>query len=195
MSRNKKPIVATTEFLKECFDYVPETGLLYWKSRPLKHFPSHQSHKRFNTMYAGKIVGSLNNNNNYLSTRFRYNGSIYNHLLHRIIWKMVTGNEEDLAMDIDHIDGDGSNNKWDNLRLVTHEENGRNCKRCSNNTPGFNGVHEDKKWGGYIARLYITLEDGTPKRVYVGKFKTPEEADSALAEYRKKHGYTDRHGT
>ena len=56
---------------------------------------------------------------------------------HRLIWVIVTGEQPE---DIDHIDGDGLNNKWDNLRSVSHSMNGRNQKLPGNNTSGTAGV-------------------------------------------------------
>ncbi len=42
--------------------------------------------------------------------------------LHRVIWKMMTG-EDPGDRQIDHINGNKSDNRWSNLRLVTPQEN------------------------------------------------------------------------
>jgi hypothetical protein len=43
---------------------------------------------------------------------------------HRIVWTMMTG--EKPSMLIDHIDSNGMNNRWENLRQATHQENRNN---------------------------------------------------------------------
>ena len=44
------------------------------------------------------------------------------YLAHRLAWLYVTGSWP--SQDIDHIDGDPTNNRFANLREVTHQENG-----------------------------------------------------------------------
>ena len=66
---------------------------------------------------------------------------------HRLIWLMRFG--EWPEGEIDHIDGDRSNNRLENLRCVSKSGNMRNQKRNSRNTSGFPGVVWDKsrsKW-------------------------------------------------
>ena len=41
------------EYLRECFDYNPETGAFLWKARPREHFSKDQPWKRHNTWLAG----------------------------------------------------------------------------------------------------------------------------------------------
>jgi len=56
--------------------------------------------------------------------RLSINGRIFR--AHRIIWFIMTG-EEPLDI-IDHVNGDGSDNRWSNLREATRIENSRNRK-------------------------------------------------------------------
>ena len=55
------------------------------------------------------------------------------HPAHRIIFLMHHGYCPEY---IDHIDGNRSNNKIENLRPATLNENARNCKKPSHNTSG-----------------------------------------------------------
>jgi hypothetical protein len=67
--------------------------------------------------------------------------------LHRLIL------EPPPHMQVDHIDGDGLNNRRSNLRLATRVQNCRNSRRPSNNTSGWKGVVWDKrkrKWQAHI---------------------------------------------
>lgn len=56
-------------------------------------------------------------------------------------------------MEVDHKDGDGLNNQDENLRIATHQQNGRNRKVFKNNKSGCPGViwsNEAQKWRAYI---------------------------------------------
>lgn len=91
---------------------------------------------------------------------------------------------------VDHIDGDPSNNKWDNLRGCTTAENQWNSKLSKINTSGFKGVSYFKPRGTWIARLTVDK-----KRTTIGYYKTPEEANEALIKYREEqHGSFCNHG-
>ena len=51
--------------------------------------------------------------------------------VHRIIWKMVTGKDVG-DMFIDHINGDKNDNRFQNLRLATKEQNAHNRRGNTN---------------------------------------------------------------
>ena len=63
---------------------------------------------------------------------------------HRIIYSIF---HKDLStdMDIDHIDGNRSNNKISNLRIVSHGVNQRNRAKRKTNTSNMTGVYFDEK--------------------------------------------------
>lgn len=106
-------------YLLECFRHDEETGKLYWRVRPDHHFNTPRGAINFNSRFANKEAGSLNDKG-YLTVRLDKVPT----RVHRAIWKMVTG--EDPKYFIDHIDGDKTNNRIENLRDVTHEENNVN---------------------------------------------------------------------
>ena len=88
---------------------------------------------------------------------------------------------------VDHIDGDGLNNRRENLRMATHFENARNQKKPKNNTSGFKGVTKAKhnKW---MARINYN-----GRSVFLGLYTTAEEAHFAYSEAsRKLHGLFGR---
>ncbi len=66
------------------------------------------------------------------------------YLIHRLVWQAFKG-EIPEGLEIDHIDGNKSNNRLDNLRLVTHQHNTFNSK-CK----GYSFCKRTKKW---MARL------------------------------------------
>lgn len=85
---------------------------------------------------------------------------------------------------IDHINGNGLDNRRCNLRLATREQNARNRRLHSNNTSGHKGVSyrkTDKKFSAYI-RV-------NGKRITLGMFKTIRPAIEAYREASKRlHG-------
>lgn len=99
---------------------------------------------------------------------------------HRLIWCMMTG--EWPASEIDHIDQNKSNNRWDNLRLATRQDNARNQSATARNTSGFKGVSFHKRTQKWRADIQI---EGRQKSL--GSFDTPEQASKAYRESATKN--------
>ena len=99
--------------------------------------------------------------------------------LHRTILEVPDG------MKVDHVDGNGLNNRRANLRQASHSQNICNQRRRADNRSGFKGVspsrRTSRKW---MARITV---EGQRKRL--GYFDTPEEAHAAYVEAsRRLHG-------
>jgi hypothetical protein len=75
---------------------------------------------------------------------------------------------------IDHIDGDGLNNRRSNLRYASRVENGQNAKLRSDNTSGFKGVSWDKKARKWRAHIQV---NGRLRSL--GTFDAPDIAHAA----------------
>lgn len=71
---------------------------------------------------------------------------------HRVIWKLVTG--KDPVGVIDHINGDTTDNRFENLRDVSVLENNRNRHAVSSNV-GHLGVSFCKKSKRYLATISV----------------------------------------
>lgn len=127
------------EDLHRLLVYDPDTGVLLWRVR------------RSQRVRAGDEAGGLSpNRGGKLYRRVKVGGK---HVFaHRIVWKMMTG--EWPEGEIDHIDGDGTNNRWSNLRLADRE---LNCAHLvgikSNNTSGHTGVHYHRGSGRWLAYM------------------------------------------
>jgi len=85
--------------------------------------------------------------------------------LHRLLLGIT-----DKEIQIDHIDGNGLNNRRDNLRIATNTQNQHN-REAKHQYKGVDYLPEKNKW---MAR--ITVEG---KQLYIGIFDTPEQAAEA----------------
>lgn len=100
----------------------------------------------------------------------------------RAVWmhRLITAAPVDSL--VDHVNGDGLDNRRSNLRPCSAKQNTRNRRRHENNTTGFKGVAQDKRDGRY--RAYIMV-DGA--QVALGGFACPLRAarayDRAAAEH------------
>ena len=173
MPDNKPVHLPPSEYLNECFSYDKETGALAWKTRPLHHFKNAHGMNTFNAKFAGSACENLVNGR-YFSVVINEN----RYLAHRVIWKMVTG--EDPAKNIDHIDTNKRNNRFSNLRIATKQENAFNQGKTARNKTGFKGVSYDKTRGKFFACIRV---EGRTKPL--GRFTTAEQASAAYVSAAK----------
>ena len=126
---------------------------------------------------ANDIAGTLSKRGYWL---VKSNGRMY--LNHRIVWVLANGIDPGNS-EVDHIDGNRSNNHPNNLRLATKSQNQRNrVGRQSNNTSGVPGVYWDKgiqKW-----RVRIRTCN---KVLHLGCFTCKQEATKARREAELKY--------
>jgi HNH endonuclease/AP2 domain len=88
--------------------------------------------------------------------------------LHRLLLDAPKG------MEVDHIDGDLTNNMRVNLRLCTRSENGQNQRKHRDNTSGFKGVSWHKQRKYWVAHIRLNR-----KLLHLGCFDTAEQASAA----------------
>lgn len=124
----------TSRRLGEVLSYEPESGLFFWRQRTS------------NRVKVGDIAGRANGNG---YVRISIDGVSY--YAHRLAWLAVHG--EMPAGEIDHRDGNRSNNRLENLRPASHDQNSQNQPLRSTNTSGRHGVSwsaPHQKWAAYI---------------------------------------------
>lgn len=161
----------TPELLKILFTY--RDGNLYWNYSPANNTP------------IGSFAGSSSSDNCYVFLRINRK----QFCAHRCVWIMHHGSIP-AGFVIDHINGDGKDNRIENLRLATLSQNGANSKVPRTNTSGVKGVCWNKREGKWYAQMRALN-----KRYAVGYFATLEEAESAVKEFREKlHGEFANHG-
>ena len=88
--------------------------------------------------------------------------------LHRVILGAPRGQE------VDHINGDGLDNRRSNLRLCNRSENARNATRHFDGASGFKGVCRNKNGKRWLAQIF---RNGSTARL--GVFDTAEDAARA----------------
>lgn len=169
--------------ISELLRYEPDTGRLFWMNRPRLKCADERSWKIWNTKHEGKEAFTGRTSSGYLS------GRIFNktYLAHRVCWLLATGDWP--VEDIDHINGDRSDNRFVNLRSVSRTGNNRNRRRSSNNTSGVTGV----SWHFASSSWHATIGVGK-KQVSLGYYKTVEAAEVARISANIKHGFSARHG-
>jgi hypothetical protein len=159
-------------------------------------------YKNFLNVAIGDVAGGIGNSGYYQVRKERKL-----QLVHRVIWEMHYGLIEQGKF-IDHIDGDRTNNKLDNLRLVSRSGNARNCKPRHDNTSGTVGVYygTSKNRSGSLSynwrAKWTDLEGKERSKAFSVKKFGDEGAYKLAVEYRQKMieelnsmgaGYTDRH--
>jgi len=153
-------IEITQELLKEYVTYEPLTGVFTKRKK---------KHSRDNTVKVGEQLGHLSGDG-YI--HFAFFGK--KRKAHRLAWLYVYGELPNSL--IDHIDGDKTNNKINNLRLASFEQNAANRHVVKSKT-GYRGVYESKYKGevvGYIAQY---------NKKHLGFFKEVKEAAKAVDKY------------
>lgn len=146
----------------EILDYNQETGVFTWKVKARK-----------GRVAAGDVAG-YTDLDGYI--KIGIDGRYYN--AHRLAWLFMTG-EWPTDM-LDHIDGNPANNAFRNLREADNRLNQQNHRKAkSTNKCGLLGVSKKAKCS--IARIKV---DG--KVLYLGSFKTDEEAHAAYLEAKRR---------
>lgn len=183
------------EYLSQFFYYDEDSPSgLRWK----------RIYGKGSTAKIGDVVGS--NDKGYW--RVHALGSHYK--AHKIVWALHNNFENQDGLHIDHIDGNPSNNRIENLRLVPEVINARNKPMMKNNTSGVTGVFFQNvrtKNGNYVERFVASWHDLNKQRrtkCFSVNVYGHELAEHLAIEYRLHQidllnlmdaGYTDRHGT
>jgi hypothetical protein len=153
--------MVTQEILQQLFNYDSESGNFYWKikRRGVKSLtnPTGSKHSE------GYVVIGVN-------------GKIY--FAHRLAWIYMYG-EIPEKHDIDHIDGDRSNNRIKNLRIATRWQNLSNSNH-SNGKSKYRGV-----WFSKVSMKWQSMIRVNKERYYLGLFLTQEEARDAYLKKSK----------
>ena len=148
-----KEINLTQSELHKLFRY--ENGVLYCKVQRRK-------------AKVGDVAGFIHKKNGYASLCINYN----QYYIHRLVWIMFNGSI-DSNKQIDHINSNRSDNRIENLREVTVQENKFNISQAK----GYSWHRLGKKWS---AQIKVNR-----KKIHLGLFNTTQEARDAYLEAKK----------
>lgn len=176
------------DVLLQLLRYEPDTGKLFWRHRGEEWFKSgvgrytaRRAAAAWNTRHADKEAFTG-------LTHGYHEGAIFrsNYRAHRVIWKMVTGEDPEV---IDHLDRDRGNNRWENLSNTSHAQNLRNCGLSKNNTSGMTGVRWDDRQSRWHAQIMVDY-----KTINLGYFEAVDDAVAARQSANRKFGFSHGHG-
>ena len=175
-------LVAIAELRKLlCFDHA--SGQLTWIFRPREMFSSDNACNSWNAKWAGKKAFTAIDGKGY------FLGAIHCRLYraHRVVWALH--NAEWPNGEIDHINGIKTDNRIENMRVVSHRQNMMNQPRKRNNTSGVMGVgwaNREKKWA-------VSIKVNGHKKS-LGYFRSFEAAVRKRRAAEANHGYHENHG-
>lgn len=155
--------------LKSLLNYNPVTGV----------FTNLTSRSSNSQKY--KTAGTIATRKNKKYLVIQLNNKLY--LAHRLAFLYINGHFP--KNEIDHIDGDGTNNKFSNLRDITHAENMMNRLIPSNNSSGLIGVSWSKARNKWVAQIKINN-----KSINLGRFINFNDAVLARACANEKYNFT-----
>lgn len=171
----------TAERLRAVLQYDPETGIFLWKDRPRSDFKRSQGYGAWRQRCLGKEAGS-SSGHGYR----RISIDCVEYFAHRLAWLYVHGIWP--SQHIDHINGDGCDNRIANLRDVSNTDNHRNTRLTKTNSSGVLGVRHTP-YGTFSATIWENA-----KIIHLGSFKTKEEAIAARKAAEQRLGYHPNHG-
>ena len=152
----------TASRLRQVLSYDKKTGLFTWIERPNRRIA------------IGTTAGSVNR---WGYVAIRVDGERY--MAHRLAWLWVHGWWPEL--EIDHINGNRSDNRWANLRTCTAAENRQNqrASRCGNSS-GLLGVSWNSRLRRWVSQISVN-----GKHRYLGLFDTKEAAHTEYVRVKR----------
>ena len=180
----------TKDQLLKLFEY--KDGQLLHKLRTPDMFNNGASWvNQWNSRCAGKPAGTNCKTHGYIKVVFKdpWSGDRISAGAHRLIWEMVYGAIPS-GMQIDHKNGDRSDNRIENLRVVSVIENARNRGVSKSNTSGTVGVCWNKsrnKWQAVIGGKFVGYFDDKETAALA------RQAAGVMMGYHENHGKREAH--
>ena len=163
----------TQNYLKSILDYDHDTGAFTWIVN------------RGKARIGDKLgcIGDGGGGKKYLRTCL--SGKEYK--LHRLAWLYVHGEN---PKEIDHMNGDGTDNRIVNLRPANRFINNKNSRKRHDNLSGFTGV----SWYGRLNKWQVCI-GFNDKQIYLGLFDSLLDAVCARKNGERAYDYHPNHGS
>jgi hypothetical protein len=152
----------TQEYIKSILDYNKDTGIFTWKVNKSKRSK------------IGSVAGW--SDNGYI--KIEIDGKAYK--AHRLAWLYVYGDIPEMI--IDHANNNRSDNRIENLREATYQENSENYKTPKTNKSGVKNVSWYKQLNKWVVSMSIK-----GKKKTIGYFDDLEFAELVAIEARDKY--------
>lgn len=164
----------TQSRLKELLSYDPDTGVF---RRRVRTSPR---------IMLGDIAGCTGRYTKSIQYRkICVDTKLY--FAHRLAFLYMTGSWP--VDGVDHIDRDGLNNRWLNLRPASQVTNMQNASLRKDNTSGVVGVCWSKRRNEWLARIVVNRQV-----IFLGWYDTLAEAADARKAAERKYGFHSNHG-
>lgn len=154
--------------MREVLEYSPSTGSLTWRVARGR-------------CAAGTPAG-YDTDRGYRAVRI-FGKVVY---IHRVACLYMTGS---IPPEVDHINGDRSDNRWLNLRRADRIENSKNMKMPSTNKSGVMGVFWNNGKRKWTARIKVRQQS-----IHLGHFHSLSDATEARRVAEIKYGFHENHG-
>ena len=162
----------SVSFVCSVLTYDPISGIFTWNKRHGEGRGVNIFNKLYAGLPAGSIVSSNKSKTSYIAIKI--NGKSYK--AHRLAFLFMGENIPD---EVDHLDHNGTNNKWSNLRPSNRLDNQKNLPRLKSNKTGVIGVNWHKSANKWQARAV----DCNGKRIDLGRYDLFEDAVNARKKY------------
>lgn len=176
MAKQKK--MPKLSLFRSLVSFDAETGIFTWMPRPADMFPAPHHAVTWNKRFAGKRAFCTLSHNGYMY------GALFeeNFSTHRLAWYFVKGKA---PVEVDHINGDRTDNRICNLRNVSRGENCKNASKQKRNTSGVPGV----SWDPVNAKWQVRIG-----HKHLGRYVDFAEAVSVRKRAELKNGFHINHG-
>lgn len=183
-----KKTLPTPETLRQLLRYEPDTGKLFWRTADPSMFQdgaysAERKCKAWNGKYSGKQALDYRDKERPYPYGDVFGVKCY---AHRAIIAITEGYWPE---EVDHINGDKTDNRLVNLRAVTRLENMKNTSRRSDNTSGYTGISYDGERRLWAAEI---ISEG--KKKHLGRFASKSQAAAARLAAERKYGFHPNHG-
>lgn len=161
-----KNALPSLDTLKRYLAYNPDTGDITWTVRV--------------NSFGGKVQPGVKAGVLREDGRIKIGFKGKEYFAHRLAWLMFYGRQPE--HEIDHVNGNPSDNRIANLREVPHSVNIENQRkaRADNKSCGLLGVSFNKKAGKFSSQIRAN-----GKKVHLGLFADPEEAHKAYVKAKR----------
>lgn len=158
-----------------------------WKPVHLEDFTQYQVSTFGNVLNTktNKLLNPYDNGRGYLFVDLTNNGKRKTIQVHKLVSFAFLENPNEYK-EIDHIDQEKTNNRIDNLRWCSRNQNNRNIQKRSNTSSKYKGVCWNKSHNKWHSN--ITLNK---KKHNLGYFETEEEAFECFRQFVLEHNLNE----